>query len=72
MVTLLLFTLSAFCNDECVCSHVADLCGPRQVLRQSDIRAPGQKGPYVVERPKVIYNELTRLYVMWFHLDVDK
>lgn len=23
----------------------------------------------VVERPKVIYNELTKLFVMWFHLD---
>lgn len=26
-------------------------------------------GPYVIERPKVLYNNKTRKYVMWFHLD---
>jgi len=26
-------------------------------------------GPYRIERPKVLYNAKTSLYVMWFHLD---
>lgn len=26
-------------------------------------------GPYVVERPKVVYNNSTKLFVLWFHLD---
>jgi hypothetical protein len=26
-------------------------------------------GPYRIERPKVIYNNVTDLYVLWFHLD---
>lgn len=26
-------------------------------------------GPYRIERPKVIFNEATQKYVMWFHLD---
>jgi len=27
------------------------------------------KGPYRIERPKVIFNKSTNKYVMWFHLD---
>jgi len=38
------------------------------LLQQKDIVLP-QKGPYIVERPKVVYNAKTKLYVMWFHLD---
>ena len=26
-------------------------------------------GPYRIERPKVIYNNVTGLFVLWFHLD---
>jgi len=42
-----------------------------QVLRQSTIKLTGvhPRGPYVVERPKVIYNAKTKKFVMWFHLD---
>ena len=49
------------------------LAGPWQfegeVLRQQDIRVANASGPFIVERPKVLYNEVTKLYVMWFHLD---
>mmetsp|Transcript_18244 Transcript_18244/g.39372 ORF Transcript_18244/g.39372 Transcript_18244/m.39372 type:complete len:281 (-) Transcript_18244:161-1003(-) len=30
---------------------------------------PDQPGPYVIERPKVIFNAGTEQFVMWFHLD---
>jgi len=42
-----------------------------QVLRQNMIRLKGAhpRGPYVVERPKVLFNAKTKKYVMWFHLD---
>ena len=44
-----------------------------QVLSQQDIQVASktfnQTGPFIVERPKVLYNEMTKLYVMWFHLD---
>lgn len=40
-----------------------------QVLRQSDIKVQGQAGPFVIERPKVLYNKKTQKFVMWFHLD---
>ena len=40
-----------------------------QVLRQQDIHTSNATGPFIVERPKVLYNEMTKLYVMWFHLD---
>ena len=26
-------------------------------------------GPFVVERPKVLYNNMTKKFVLWFHLD---
>merc|ERR1712224_553830 len=29
----------------------------------------GQHGPWIVERPKVLYNTKTTMYVLWFHLD---
>jgi hypothetical protein len=40
-----------------------------QVLRQSMIDLEGKQGPFVVERPKVLFNEKTSKFVMWFHLD---
>lgn len=50
----------------------ASLAGPwksaGQVLSQGQIKA-SIPGPYVVERPKVLYNKKTSKYVMWFHLD---
>jgi len=42
----------------------------RQVLAQTDIRV-STAGPYVVERPHVIYNARTSKYVLWFHLDTS-
>jgi beta-galactosidase len=40
-----------------------------QVMRQHQIKAKGLKGPFVVERPKVLFNAKTKKFVMWFHLD---
>jgi len=40
-----------------------------QVLAQQDIKGVSAAGPYIVERPKVIYNAKTKNYVLWFHLD---
>lgn len=40
-----------------------------QVLSQQSISVVGRSGPFVVERPKVLYNEKRRLFIMWFHLD---
>ncbi len=55
------------------CYSSASLAGPwkfeGQVVSQNDIEVPGRSGPWVVERPKVLYNEKTKKYVMWFHLD---
>ena len=50
-----------------------DIAGPWAyegcVLNQSTILVPGQSGPFIIERPKVLYNAKTSTYVMWFHLD---
>ena len=55
------------------CYSAPSISGPWKnegaVLNQSDIVLPGDEGPYIVERPKVLYNENTKTYVMWFHLD---
>ena len=40
-----------------------------QALRQSDVRVTGLSGPFVIERPKVLYNARTNTFVMWLHLD---
>jgi hypothetical protein len=40
-----------------------------QVFHQQDITMAGVQGPFIVERPKVIYNANTKQFVMWFHLD---
>jgi hypothetical protein len=40
-----------------------------EVVKQSDINVPGEAGPFIIERPKVIYNRNTTKFVMWFHLD---
>jgi hypothetical protein len=58
------------------CYSAATIAGPwkneGQVLTQSDIAVPGAHGPWIVQRPKVIYNNLTRKFVMYFHLDQPK
>mmetsp|Transcript_44380 Transcript_44380/g.99911 ORF Transcript_44380/g.99911 Transcript_44380/m.99911 type:complete len:389 (-) Transcript_44380:6-1172(-) len=55
------------------CYSAASLAGPwkfeGEVLHQSEISVLGQPGPFVVERPSVLYNNQTGLFVMWFHLD---
>ena len=43
-----------------------------QVLKQSDISVPGAHGPWIVQRPKVIFNNKTSKFVMYFHLDQPK
>ena len=51
----------------------ASLVGPwehvGQVLTQQDVSAVEGDGPWIIERPKVLYNADTALFVMWFHLD---
>lgn len=58
------------------CYSAATVAGPwkneGQVLAQSDIVVPGAKPPWVVQRPKVIHNNETRKFVMYFHLDQPK
>jgi hypothetical protein len=55
------------------CYSAPDISGPwrneGQVLHQSNITIPGESGPFIVERPKVLFNVATGKYVMWFHLD---
>jgi len=55
------------------CYSANTIAGPwrneGQVLSQTAIKQPDSQGPFVVERPKVLYNQETRKFVMWFHLD---
>jgi len=55
------------------CYSAPDISGPwtaeGQIFHQSDIKMQGKAGPFIVERPKVLYNAKTKMYVMWFHLD---
>jgi len=59
------------------CYSATSLAGPwtnhGQVLAQADLKLNGHlanmTGPFVVERPKTVYNKKTKMYVMWFHLD---
>lgn len=54
------------------CYHSKDLLNwvnVGSVLNQQQIHIKDLKGPYVIERPRVVYNPKTKLYVMWFHLD---
>ncbi|EDQ89223.1 uncharacterized protein MONBRDRAFT_32422 [Monosiga brevicollis MX1] len=52
--------------------RASSLSGPwtfiGQVIQQSDVKT-SISGPFVIERPKVIFNNKTSKYVMWFHLD---
>ena len=42
-----------------------------QIIAQKDIPVPtgGSQGPFIVERPKVLFNPRTKKFVCWFHLD---
>ena len=59
------------------CYSSTDLAGPwqfeGQVLKQSDVHiehhARNVTGPFIIERPKVLFNPRTKTFVMWFHLE---
>ena len=55
------------------CYSSSDLAGPwqfeGQVLKQSDVALDGVTGPFIIERPKVLFNLRTKTFVMWFHLE---
>lgn len=55
------------------CYSAPTLAGPwtnhGMILSQGAIRLDGHDAPWIVERPKVLYNQKTRKYVLWFHLD---
>lgn len=64
-------------NDHGVrCYSSTSLAGPwvneGVVLRQHQISVKGYPGPYIMERPKVIYNSQTRKFVLWVHLDIER
>lgn len=57
------------------CYSSASLAGPwafeGNVLPQAAVKGRGVSipGPFVIERPKVVFNHATQLFVMWCHLD---
>jgi len=54
------------------CYHSTDLFTWKnigQVLGQKQVYIPNHPGPYVIERPKVLWNAPTKLFVMWLHAD---
>lgn len=54
------------------CYHSTDLLNWKnfgQVLGQKQVFIDSHPGPYIIERPKVVWNPMTKLYVLWFHLD---
>mmetsp|Transcript_23751 Transcript_23751/g.43574 ORF Transcript_23751/g.43574 Transcript_23751/m.43574 type:complete len:392 (+) Transcript_23751:31-1206(+) len=57
------------------CYSAEEIAGPwtfeGRVLSQSQIQQPDARGPFIVERPKVLFNSETKKFVMWFHLDLD-
>eukprot|EP00729_Bicosta_minor_P013781 gene13781-23970_t len=59
------------------CYSSASIAGPwkfeGQVISQKSIPIPtgGSTGPFIVERPKTLYNPKTKKYVCWFHLDTS-
>jgi len=63
-------------NDHGVnCYSAETIAGPwrneGQVFSQTDITQGDTEGPFIVERPKVLYNTETKKFVMWFHLDTS-
>ena len=59
------------------CYSSASIAGPwkneGQVIKQKDLPSTinGQKGPFIIERPKVLFNKKTKKFVCWFHLDTN-
>ncbi len=54
------------------CCHSKDLLNwvnIGQVLGQKQVYIKGRGGLCTIERPKVVWNAKTKLFVMWFHLD---
>mmetsp|Transcript_2114 Transcript_2114/g.5193 ORF Transcript_2114/g.5193 Transcript_2114/m.5193 type:complete len:600 (+) Transcript_2114:97-1896(+) len=55
------------------CYSASTLAGPwtneGRVLSSTDVEGLGWSPPYVLERPKVIYNARTKKFVMWVHVD---
>jgi hypothetical protein len=54
------------------CYHSKDLLNwdnIGEVLGQKQVYIKDRSGPYIIERPKVVWNEKTKLFVLWFHLD---
>jgi beta-xylosidase len=59
---------SAFQNVNCYASE--DLVQWRYVGALLSRTGSGDLGPNrVIERPKVIYNDMTKKYVLWMHID---
>ena len=58
------------------CYSSASLAGPwrfeGKILRQQHVVVPGFRGPWIMQRPKVLFNPRTRQFVLWFHLDQPK
>ena len=58
------------------CYSAVTIAGPwtfeGRVLDQNDVRVPGAQGPWIMQRPKVVFNNSTRRFVLWFHLDQPK
>ena len=54
------------------CYHSKDLLNwihVGEVIEQKQVNIKDHPGPYKIERAKVVWNSLTKLFVMWFHLD---
>lgn len=55
------------------CYSSDSLAGPwhfeGEVFSQQDLKIQESSGPFVVERPKVIFNVEAQKFVMWFHAD---
>lgn len=58
------------------CYSAPSIAGPwtfeGRVLGQDDVVVPGEHGRWVMQRPKVLFNNRTRRFVLWFHLDQPK
>lgn len=55
------------------CYSAETIAGPwtfeGEVFPQTSVNQPDHAGPFVIERPKVLYNKETKKFVMWFHLE---
>jgi len=63
-------------TDGVNCYSAKDLTGPwhfeGEVFTQTSIVEHNAEGPWIIQRPKVLFNERTKKFVMWFHLDQPK